>query len=158
MDAIDLMEQGLQEAKTAIDEIDGSSSAKKRPLVEALRRGLEMHDSIGKNIFYPWLESMPKTLDLARRDDAIREAKEISLGQLEALSAEDKAWADAFDVLRGCVARQRIEESACFKGVRMVMGDDELVLIGHKIAAERERLLRSYSPNAPEVKPVGAEI
>lgn len=148
MNAIELLEEDLLVSKTAMDEIDGSSSAQKRPLVEALRRGLKVHDGVGENIFYPWLQSMPQTLDLARRDGTLQAAKEISLGQLEALSADDKAWSAAFDILRDCVLKQRNEESACFKGVREILGDDELIAIGHKMVAERDRLLKSFSPSA----------
>jgi len=146
MDAIKLLEQDHQETKTAVEEIGWSSAAKKKPLFQALRRGLEIHDTIAKNIFYPWLKSKPKTLKFAKRDGAAQAAMGKSMERLQALPGEDKAWIPAFNVLRGSLLRQQLEESVCFKKVRELLSVDELHEVGHQMVTERERLIKSYGP------------
>lgn len=141
MDALKLLEQDHQDTKTAVDAVGWSRTPKRKELFLALKRGIDIHESIEKNIFYPAMLADARTKALAGWDKEAHSLVDKSLKELTELSSEDPAWTGAFNALRGHLLKHVIdEEDELYKKVRGALGVEELNAIGHKMTTERERL------------------
>jgi ABC-type iron transport system FetAB ATPase subunit len=145
MDAVKFLEEDHLATQTAMEQIALSQPTHRKELFKALRRGVEVHDTVEKNILYPWMLSNPKTAALAHWNVQSHLLVDKAMDRLEALPVEDKGWTVAFNELRVHLLKHaQNEDVSVFKKITELSTGEERNTIGHKMTTERERLLKSY--------------
>jgi hypothetical protein len=144
MDAIGILQEEHRAAKTAMEKIGMSVPAAKRERFMALKRELEVHDSVEEHIFYAAVSAHPKTAGLALGDKAVHRDLELSLKRLAELPIEDALWMVGFNNMKERLLKHvSDEEKNIFPQVREVMTGPELDALGRKMSQERERLSKA---------------
>lgn len=144
MDAIELLKSDHQGAKKAMEGIEKENGPKKMAMFKALKKELEIHDSIEETIFYPSVRSNPKAASFPAADKQAHETVEKALARLALLPIEDKDWAPAFKAMQTKLLKHvSDEETNFFVKIRDVLSAAELNTLGDKMKAEKDRQLKS---------------
>src|SRR5271165_5181074 len=115
MDAVRFLEEDHSVAQKAMEEIALSSPGRKKELFNALRRGIEVHDTVEMNILYPWMRSNPNTSAFAGWNEQSHLLVNKAMDRLGELPADDQGWNNAFNELRGHLLKHaQAEESELF--------------------------------------------
>jgi hemerythrin superfamily protein len=142
MDAIKLLIQDHQEAKTAMAAVELATGAAKKEQFAAFARLLKVHDRIEENLFYPAVRGFLETAGYAPADRDAHERIEKSLLHLKSLPVGDPHWPDVYDSMRVNLLRHFADEELhLFAKVRSHLDDAKLEELGTRMKLEKDRLM-----------------
>jgi iron-sulfur cluster repair protein YtfE (RIC family) len=143
MDAIEMLKKEHKGAKGVMEEIIKSSGAKRKKLFETLKGELGIHDRVEEQIFYPAVQNNAKAAGFPAADKKAHEAVEAALAALEKLPIEDKNWINSFKAMQtALLAHVADEETRLFVTIRTILSNDELMQLGDKMKAGKEKLVK----------------
>ncbi|MBN8609093.1 MAG: hemerythrin domain-containing protein [Deltaproteobacteria bacterium] len=149
-DAIAMLKVEHAEARDALRELKESTeraTAKREKILAKVAPALWVHMQIEEEIFYPAFEEALKTSDDEVKSIEARAEHQSAKAALSALEAADagstefRAYAKVvFDLVDHHASE---EEDEMFPRVRKLIGKDELVALGERMAARRDELMAS---------------
>lgn len=127
MDAIELLTRDHTEAREAMRRIADASVEERMGLFVAFKIGLEMHDRMEEEAFYPAIRANPQTQDFAPLDKEAHHAVEAALATLAALPMDSPQWRPQFDTMRErLLAHIDDEEHRVFVKIRESLSKQDL--------------------------------
>jgi hypothetical protein len=154
MDAIEILKAEHKAVKGTMVEIVRSVDGNRRILFAAFRRELELHDSIERDVFYPSINTNPKTFGVQGMDTETRRAVAKAMRNLNAMPVESPDWFPYFKAIQGILGRQMdTEEFTVFERVKDALPAQELDELGRRMVYERHQRLASASGAAPQRLP-----
>ncbi len=106
-----------------------------------LRSDLEVHETIEEEILYPALKEHPKTRDIALEGYEEHHVVDTVMGEMLDLPVSDETWTAKFSVMKENLEHHiEEEEKEMFAKARKVFEQEELEVIGERMAARREAL------------------
>jgi iron-sulfur cluster repair protein YtfE (RIC family) len=147
MDAIGMLEKDHADAKKAMEEIaslPADAGDRKKKLFDKLKHELEVHDSIEENLFYPSVQSHAKGLNFTAKDREAHEVVEEALAELAGMPVTEGSWMATFNSMRESLLRHvKDEETNLFVKIRQGLSATQLVELGARMEAEKQRMMKA---------------
>jgi len=140
MDAITLLTQEHQEAKSLFERIEAATdSATKQRLLTEVIGALRAHTKIEEEVLYP---SMREQLKGGTKlfEEAMQEHQEAkkAMNELESLTPDDPEWQDKFQILmHGVLHHAKEEESDMFPKLKDAFSPKKLEELGRQLEADK---------------------
>ena len=102
---------------------------------------LTKHESIEEEIFYPALKENPKTEEITLEAYEEHHVVDMVMKEIEGVPFDDERWGAKFTVMKENIEHHiEEEESQMFKQARLVFEEEELRVLGERMAARKEQL------------------
>jgi len=145
MDPIALLKADHDEVKALLVKLDKTTEraeVTRADGLEALRRKLDVHETIEEEILYPALEQFAKTKDITLEAFEEHHVVDMVMSELEATPVTDDTWAAKLTVAKENLEHHiEEEEGEMFKQARQVMDSAELDEIGDRLSERKQELL-----------------
>ena len=145
MDPIALLKADPDEVKALLVKLDKTTEraeVTRADGLEALRRKLDVHETIEEEILYPALEQFAKTKDITLEAFEEHHVVDMVMSELEATPVTDDTWAAKLTVAKENLEHHiEEEEGEMFKQARQVMDSAELDEIGDRLSERKQELL-----------------
>src|SRR6476620_2449243 len=139
MDPIALLKADHDEVKALLVKLDKTTEraeVTRADGLEALRRKLDVHETIEEEILYPALEQFAKTKDITLEAFEEHHVVDQIVAELETTPVTDETWGAKLTVMRENLEHHiEEEEDEMFKQARQVMDHKELVELGEQMDA-----------------------
>lgn len=144
--------QEILEKFEAMDLVRTRAAAgdEKRELLRELSTLLMNHFRLEEEHFYPQIKGIKQVRDAV--DEAVAEHEELRriLSDLESIDPDSDRWEERFDRLESMRDDHfAVEETEIFAEARDHLRGNELILLGERVAAERDEIMRR-TPHLPE--------
>ena len=153
MDAIALLKADHQTVEGLFKQFEQAKEdddeGRKAQLVERISAELEVHAAIEEEIFYPRLKAKAEEDGKELVAEAFEEHHlvKILLGELAGLGPDDEAFDAKASVLMDNVRHHvEEEESELLPQAEQVLGQEELVQLGQRMATRKQQLLEQPRP------------
>ena len=131
----DLLKQGEETTERAIKG--------RTELLNTLTRELNAHELIEEKLFYPALGKHPEAKDIVLEGFQEHHVADLIVKELHAMARGNEQWGAKFKVLKENIEHHiKEEEGPMFRTARGVMGRDELLQLGQRMARMRDEALR----------------
>jgi len=147
MDAFELLKTDHKKVAELFDLLETASGKRKLDVFKRIKSELEVHTHIEETIFYPALEKPEETHDLTL--EAYEEHKVVKtlLAELSGAKSANDEWQAQAKVLRENVEHHvDEEENELFDKADNALSDEELEMLGDRMAAEKARKLGQPVP------------
>jgi hypothetical protein len=147
MDAITLLKDDHRRFKKMLEEGEETTErAVKTPkaLLERLVADLKAHEKIEEEIFYPALKKYEKAKEIVLEGYEEHHVADLILEELRKTDVTDERWGAKFSVLKENLEHHiEEEEEDMFKKARAVLEKAELVELGERMQAVKQRTRRA---------------
>ena len=127
-----LLEKGAQTTSRAVKG--------RADLLESLTSALTAHELMEEKLLYPALEAHREATDIVLEGYQEHHVADIIVKELHGLATSDAQWGAKFKVLKENIEHHiKEEEGEMFRTARAVLGRDELLALGAKMAALKAR-------------------
>lgn len=140
MDAFELLKADHKKVAELFDLLETASGKRKLDVFKRIKSELEVHAHIEETIFYPAVEKPEETHDLTL--EAYEEHKVVKtlLAELSGAKSATDEWQAKAKVLRENVEHHvDEEENELFDKADDALSDEEIELLGERMAAEKAR-------------------
>jgi|ERR1043166_880910 hemerythrin-like domain-containing protein len=153
MNAFELLRADHKKVAELFDLLETASGKRKLDVFNRIKSELEVHTHIEETIFYPALEKPEETHDLTLEAYEEHSVVKTLLAELsEAKSATDE-WQAQTKVLRENVEHHvDEEENELFDKADDALSDEEIELLGERMAAEKARKLGQRVPKKSDTR------
>ena len=143
MDAISLLKEDHRRFKKMLEEGDETTERAvktRKELLERLVGELKLHERMEEEIFYPALRPFEKATEIVLEGYEEHHVADLIVDELRDTDVADERWGAKFSVLKENIEHHiEEEEGEMFKKARTLLDKDELVALGDRMAALRER-------------------
>ena len=165
MDAITLLKEDHRAVEALFKQVEECSAhahETRRKLFERIDRELTVHSEVEETIFYPELKRRAIDKNDENATDEVFEAFEEHanikgmLNKLTDIKASDATYNAKLQVLSELV-KQHVheEEHTMFKQAQSLFTQNDLVVLGEKIAAKKKTLVGGSASNDMQVHAIG---
>ncbi len=127
-----LLEKGSQTTSRAVKG--------RKDLLDSLTSALTVHELIEEKLLYPALEAHREATDIVLEGYQEHHVADVIVKELHGLARNDAQWGAKFKVLKENIEHHiKEEEGEMFRTARAVLGRDELLELGAKMAALKAR-------------------
>ena len=147
MDAITLLKDDHRRFKKMLEEGEETTERAvktRKELLERLAADLKAHEKIEEEIFYPALQEHEKAKEIVLEGYEEHLVADLILEELRKTDVTDERWAAKFSVLKENLEHHiEEEEEDMFKKARAVLEKAELVELGERMQAVKQRARRA---------------
>ncbi|HXD34929.1 MAG TPA: hemerythrin domain-containing protein [Pyrinomonadaceae bacterium] len=140
MDAFELLKADHKKVAELFDLLETASGKKKLDVLKRIKSELEVHTHVEETIFYPALEKPEETHDLTLEAYEEHNVIKTLLAELSGARSATDEWQAKAKVLRENVEHHvDEEENELFGKADDALSDEEIELLGERMAAEKAR-------------------
>ena len=147
MDAITLLKDDHRRFKKMLEEGEETTERAvktRKELLERLAADLKAHEKIEEEIFYPALKEYEKAKEIVLEGYEEHHVADLILAELRKTDVTDERWGAKFSVLKENLEHHiEEEEEDMFKKARAVLEKAELVELGERMQAVKQRARRA---------------
>jgi Hemerythrin HHE cation binding domain len=147
MDAITLLKDDHRRFRKMLEEGEETTERAvktRKELLERLAADLKAHEKIEEEIFYPALKEYDKTKEIVLEGYEEHHVADLIVEELRKTDVADERWGAKFSVLKENLEHHiEEEEEDMFKKARAILDKAELVELGERMHAEKQRARRA---------------
>jgi iron-sulfur cluster repair protein YtfE (RIC family) len=147
MDAITLLKDDHRRFTKMLEEGEETTERAvktRKELLERLAADLKAHEKIEEEIFYPALKKYEKAKEIVLEGYEEHHVADLILEELQKTDVTDERWGAKFSVLKENLEHHiEEEEEDMFKKARAVLEKAELVGLGERMQAVKQRAHRA---------------
>ena len=146
MDALHLLKADHDKVRKMLEEGETTTERGEKTRTElfAMLKGeLIVHERIEEEILYPALRDHPKAKEIVLEAYEEHNVVDTIMGELEATDVTDETWGAKLTVMKENIEHHiDEEETQMFKQARSVFDHEELVELGERMQALKERTMQ----------------
>lgn len=140
MDAFNLLKEDHRKVDALFDQLESATGKAKLTVFNQIKTELELHTHIEEKIFYPALEEPEETHELTLEAYEEHDVVKNLLKELGRAKTANEEWEAQAKVLRENVEHHvEEEENELFPKAQSALGEEEIVELGERMAAEKEK-------------------
>jgi iron-sulfur cluster repair protein YtfE (RIC family) len=140
MEAFELLKADHRKVADLFQQLESASGKAKLDVFNQIRTELELHTQIEEKIFYPAVEKPEETHDLTLEAYEEHNVVKKLLQELSRARTPNEEWEAKAKVLQENVEHHvEEEENELFPKAEEALGDEELQMLGERMAAEKMR-------------------
>ena len=143
MDAITILKDDHRRFKKMLEEGEDTTERAvktRKELLERLAADLKAHEKMEEEIFYPALKQYEKAKEIVLEGYEEHHVADLILEELRTTDVTDERWGAKFSVLKENLEHHiEEEEEDMFKKARTVLDKTELVELGERMQALKQR-------------------
>ena len=138
-DALTLLETDHRRLEALLDRGARTTSRAlkaRKEILETLTLALNVHELMEEELLYPALKSHPEATDIVLEGYQEHHVADVIVKELQGLARQNEQWGAKFKVLKENIEHHiEEEEGEMFRTARAVLGRDELLALGARMAA-----------------------
>lgn len=140
MDAFNLLKEDHRKVDALFDQLESATGKAKLTVFNQIKTELELHAHIEEKIFYPALEEPEETHELTLEAYEEHAVVKNLLKELGRAKSANEEWEAQAKVLRENVEHHvEEEENELFPKAESALGEEEIVELGERMMAEKEK-------------------